>query len=837
MRAALGVLAVLLASAAPTWAQSVAVRLDPPRLVVNEPGELAVEIERQGSASASAEDIAPPVVPPQDGITLRYIGPSQEVSIVNGRASQRIEHRFAISASKPGTYTIGPVTIREAGKVKEVGTARLEVLASGAVGGLAEGESAQLSLELAVPRTEVYLHERVPLTLTLRVGQLRVSELQYPQIGGDGFSLEKLTEPTQRQEQGEAGPVQVVEFATMFTPLRAGALTIGPAGMRLSVLTRERRQDRFFGFFGETRRPTDLRAEPLSLTVLPLPDAGKPANFSGAVGQFQWEVHAAPLDARAGDPVTVTATIRGEGNLDTLAPPAIAESDALRVYPVQPATGTPPPGSRVFEQVVIPATPGEMTLPALAFNYFDPTARAYRTLTPAPIVLRVQPGAPRVAGPTETAPAEPATTATETPLGQDIVFIKDSPGTLRPIGSRLYKTPLLWAWPLGPFAMWVGAVFWDRRRQEHADPRRARASRAGRDARAALATARQRLSAHDIPGFNEVIARGVIDYLRAKLDLSPGGVSGEAVAARLAGRACARQLGEEVREFLAACERARYTSASASVADSEKTLARATTIVQVLEKEKRLGSPIAAMLLLALGLAGTSGAAVDPSASFVRAGGLYSDGRYADAARKYEEVLGAGVESANLHYNLGNAYFRAGDVGRAVLSYERARRLAPSDPDVVANLAFARSRGAEAEPRSLLSRILFPLADRMTTDWLFLLGVVTWTAFFALLAVARLVPRARVGARRGAIAAGIVTLVLLTSGLARLLTVELPPHVIVVSDRVATIRFEPSTSGAAHFEVKPGAFLRLVAEREGWAQVARSDGRRGWVERKSIEVL
>ena len=95
----------------------------------------------------------------------------------------------------------------------------------------------------------------------------------------------------------------------------------------------------------------------------------------------------------------------------------------------------------------------------------------------------------------------------------------------------------------------------------------------------------------------------------------------------------------------------------------------------------------------------------------------------------------------------------------------------------------------------------------------------------------------RVNATRGAIVAGIATIVFLTSGLARLLTVEWPRQVVVVGDRIATVRFEPSTSGAAHFEVKPGAFLRLETEREGWAQVARSDGRRGWVERTSIEPL
>ncbi|MGH7339197.1 MAG: BatD family protein, partial [Candidatus Rokuibacteriota bacterium] len=331
MSAILGLLMVLLATSRPAGAQTMKVTLDPPRLTVNEPGELSVEIVQAGGGTV---DNVPPVVPPQPDVMIRYIGPSTEVSIVNGRATQRIEHRYAISAAKAGTYSIGPITLRQGGALKEVGSVRLEVLASGAIGGPTEGETAQLSLTVSVPRTEVYLHERVPLTLALRVGQVRVADLQYPQIDGDGFSIEKLSEPTQRQEQVEAGIVQVVQFGTTLTPLRAGPLTVGPASMRLNVIQRERRQDRFFGFFGETRRPTELRGEPLALTVLPLPDAGKPATFSGAVGQFQWEVRAVPVDPRAGDPVTVTSTVRGEGNLDTLTPPAIAERETLRVYPV-----------------------------------------------------------------------------------------------------------------------------------------------------------------------------------------------------------------------------------------------------------------------------------------------------------------------------------------------------------------------------------------------------------------------------------------------------------------------------------------------------------------------
>src|SRR2546426_576001 len=134
-------------------------------------------------------------------------------------------------------------------------------------------------------------------------------------------------------------------------PLRAGTLSVGPASMGMNMVVRSRSRDQFFGFFGESQKPTELHSEPLVLNVLPLPEAGRPADFAGAVGRFEMDVKAAPLALGAGDPVTVTSTIRGTGNLDSVTAPAIAASDALRVYPVQ-QSGQPAAGERVFEQVV-----------------------------------------------------------------------------------------------------------------------------------------------------------------------------------------------------------------------------------------------------------------------------------------------------------------------------------------------------------------------------------------------------------------------------------------------------------------------------------------------------
>ena len=107
----------------------------------------------------------------------------------------------------------------------------------------------------------------------------------------------------------------------------------------------------------------------------------------------------------------------------------------------------------------------------------------------------------------------------------------------------------------------------------------------------------------------------------------------------------------------------------------------------------------------------------------------------------------------------------------------------------------------------------------------------------ALLILSRLVPAAIRSARSAAVAIGIALALLLPSVAYRLLTVDLPTYAVVVAKEEATVRFEPSAGGTAHFKTKPGSRLRVLATREGWAQVARDDGRRGWIEQSALAML
>lgn len=803
-----------------------------------------------------AQNAPAPAIANVDGVSIHYVGPSTQVSIVNGQISASVTHQFSVTALKAGTFTIGPISVDYGGKKYDAGSVTLQALAGGpSRAGAQAGSAGQaLRLVLSVPRTDVYLHERMPLTLKLYVGNVRVADLQYPTIPGDGFALEKFPQPAQHQEETAQGAFQVVDFETTLTPLRAGALVVGPAKMTLNVLSQRPAHrgdpffDRFFDVdpFGTTRRPVELQSEALNLNVLPLPETGRPADFSGAVGQFAFDVKAAPLQLQAGDPVTVTMTVRGTGNFDNITSPTIPGSDTLRAYPVQ-VQPAPNPQEKVFEQVVMPQQAGAITLPELRFSYFDPQARAYRTVKHAPIALAVRASAQAQTAPQIVGAAPLAPKVHEEKLGRDIVFIKDSPGAFLSIGARRYRS--VWFWLLQPLPLlaWIGAVLYDRRRQRlSGDVRYARFTRAGREARQAIAGARNALQAGDRTSFYDSVARAVSDYLAAKLDLPPGSVSADRVAERLRARGAApdlAQVADDIHEFFSTCEQVRFAPSASNDGDMQRTLDRADAIISTLERRRKLNLPAAAALVLLATLAlaslavAASTKADNPNTLFFHANALYTDEHYAGAAADYEKIRASGRESGNLYFNLGNAYFKAGDRGRAILNYERALRLLPADPDLHANLGYARSLSGESDDEPIYARLLFPLADRMTSDALLLGASLAYTALMLLLVLGRLVPSTQRIAWRAAIVAGAVLAVLLTSGAYRLFVIDLPPYAVVVADKETTVRFEPSDSGTAHYTAKPGTVLRILTEREGWAQVSRSDGQRGWIEAKALAPL
>ena len=218
---------------------------------------------------------------------------------------------------------------------------------------------------------------------------------------------------------------------------------------------------------------------------------------------------------------------------------------------------------------------------------------------------------------------------------------------------------------------------------------------------------------------------------------------------------------------------------------------------------------------------------------------LYQQGDFEGALDSYLRVRDAGFESAELYYNVGNAYFKVGELGRAILFYERARRLVPGDADVVANLELARS--LTADEIAPLPRF-WPI--RAASWWLnvfprsmliVLVGasylVATGAAMVLILGNGTLTVWAR---RTALISAALVVVFGGTLG-ARELDMGRPEEAVVLSPEV-NVQSAPSDDPALQlFVIHEGTKVRVDRRSEEWLEVVLEDGKVGWVPADVVE--
>ena len=241
--------------------------------------------------------------------------------------------------------------------------------------------------------------------------------------------------------------------------------------------------------------------------------------------------------------------------------------------------------------------------------------------------------------------------------------------------------------------------------------------------------------------------------------------------------------------------------------------------------------------------------AAESPLAFKEAAALYDQGQFEQAAARYESLHAAGVRSANLFFNLGNAWFKAGQTGRAILNYERARQIEPRDPDIRGNLDFVvkESRARDTVTTTGMTVWLAGLRDYLTAgEWTALTTLCYWLAMAAAIALIWL--SARVEWRRWlrvVIAACAALAVLGGIGLVAKINIENgPPPAIVTAKKEIVVRFAPLDDAQRHYTAVEGQKLWITGAREsrmegvpGWLKVERADGAEGWVPANTVEKI
>jgi len=250
---------------------------------------------------------------------------------------------------------------------------------------------------------------------------------------------------------------------------------------------------------------------------------------------------------------------------------------------------------------------------------------------------------------------------------------------------------------------------------------------------------------------------------------------------------------------------------------------------------KRIHPALAALLL-----AGASAVAGPMEERFEAANRAYETGDFAGAEKEYRAILDSGIQAPEVYYNLGNAYFRQGRIGRAILNYERAQRLDPADPDARYNLDFCRRQVADrdAPPSHWLASAYQAWTRAVGARgevWLLLVFYLPGSVALGAWILARQERFRRL--------ARFVTVVLLLLALpaaglvilrAAFRAADAPA--IVLADKVEG-RSGPGDDNAALFTVHEGLKVQVRNQSGGWVQVLLPNGLNGWVPASAAERI
>lgn len=228
----------------------------------------------------------------------------------------------------------------------------------------------------------------------------------------------------------------------------------------------------------------------------------------------------------------------------------------------------------------------------------------------------------------------------------------------------------------------------------------------------------------------------------------------------------------------------------------------------------------------------TTAFATDLSAGFDSANRLYEQGKFSDAASAYEKLVQSGSVSSALYFNLGNAYFKSGQLGHALAAYHRAEQLSPRDPEVRANLQFVRTQvqGPTLSPTGLQRR----LASLSINEWATLTAVLFWLSL-SLLVLVQFRPAWKQPLRNFLLSSGVATLVVGACLAVAWFNGSTPAAIVVARD--AVIHNGPLDEAPANLTVHDGAEMSVLDTKSDWLQVRLDGNRVGWLKREQVVLI
>lgn len=796
-------------------------------------------------------------------------GRSSSVQIINGKTTKSVQttYSYLLRPQKPGKFTIPTATAKVKGNEITSRPVTIEVVASGASSQQPAQQQSQQSkprqsagvgdndifLTLNLSRTNVVVGEPITATIKLwqRVNIAGFESAEFPDF--DGFWSQEIEAPNNIEFTREAYEGQIYNSALLrkfvLIPQQQGSVTISPAELvcLVNVRVSSGGNSIFDGFFDDyTTIRKKVVSKPVTVRVSPLP-AGAPASFGGGVGKFSMSARISKDSLKTHEAASFIVTVSGTGNISLLDAPKVVLPPDMELYDTKVSEKIDKggrSGSKTYEYPFIPRSYGDFTIDPVKYSYYDIDAGKYVTLETPPISLHIAKGKD----------AENVGTVVSSinqkdvrSLGSDIRFINTKAPELAAKGYFFVGSALFWIIAavllIAAVACWAGLRKLSARR---ADVVGTKNRKAVKMAMKRLHLAGTFLKQNLYTAFYEELHKALLGFISDKLNFPMAELSKENIAEAMKKGGVEERHIDAFISLLDACEFARYSPSAGYDAMSAHYNAAVDVISSIgsnMKTTKKSSGNTVLMLAVLMALptfAQAQDAYVD--SLWNSANQAYSEGRWADAAEGYSLISDASLESAALWCNLGDAWYKDGNIPKAILCYERALKVDPSYGDARFNLDFLNSQiqdRIEPVPELILKTWMRKISYMLDSDAWAVCFLVLFGLTLAMVLLFLLAPS--LSGRRAGFFTALATLLLSIGALSFSIWQKseyTKADAAIVMRPVSSVKSSPSYEAAKDlFVLHEGTKVKVIDSVGSWNNIELADGRQGWIPSSDIEII
>lgn len=802
-------------------------------------------------------------------------GRSSNIQIINGKKTEysQTTYTYILRPIKAGKFTLAKARAQVKGKEIFSTPTTIEVVGEGASNSQptqptqptqpaqqtqpsnnsADNAAQDVFMVLSCDRTNVVVGEPIKAVMKLyyRTEISGLEGMEFPDF--DGFWSQETYVPTDFAPVRESynnklyNTIILREYALI--PQHSGAIQIGPAELRylVNVRTSSRGASIFDGFFDEySTVRKKVRTRPVTINVRSLP-AGAPSSFAGGVGVYSVSASLSSDSLSTHDAASLILKVTGKGNISLMQTPEISFPLDIEAYDPKTTSDVASnglSGTKTYEYPFIPRSAGDFEIGPILYSYYDVNQHKYVTLDAGTLKLKVTKGKDYDDAPVMS--ARPGGQKVEN-RGTDIRHINTKSSDFTEKGTYFMGSDLFWA--LTGALLAIALLLWavlKKAAVRRADIVGMKNRKATKMALKRLHFAATLLKKDLYSAFYEELHNALLGYMSDKLNMPVTELSKDRMSEVLRQNGVSDAYINELMEILDSCEYARYapsTGNKAMTSDYEKAVEVISSIDSSMKARKGPSVKGLAMAILMLSSFGLYAAeSNDVEELWQNANAAYEQGDWTGAIDLYDAILDLGLESAQLYYNIGNAYYRQDELAKAVLYYERAVKLDPSFTDARYNMDFVNSQlhdKIETVPEFFVKDWLRSVSQIMSSNaWavaFLLLLAVTLTLFL----IFRL--SASIAWRRVGFFAGLVTLLLMLSALAFSIW-QKNDHArhdeAVVMVTVTAVKSSPSSDKSTDlFILHEGTKVKILEKTGSWTNISLADGRQGWIKTLDIEEI